>query len=490
MSSHEDRLDGTTCMLTRKSGRSTVCSWSPEPAKLNSAISRVSRRNLPTAPPSRALTQDVLRHWERAAREQSVMGNQTAGLSRCLTRVKDAMSTQLKNLHSDKGKGKSSERMQQAVDELEYLVTFNWSISQAMARTMQDLSEGVFISVANFTLAHRDSYLEYLHVGVKQDTLTALHTAPIHLQSLFPDQLLSKAEAEVARSEERRSSSQSHRKPGRFHPYASNDKPSHQQDRKPSIQAWKQIREQQGKKSRGKPSTFSQKLAKGSNRVNDNYCVKCATGLKDCACVPGQLGLNPSPVMAKNGDLSSKSETVNLLVNSCVGNAHPVNGLPQKKGINPNYFHNYTEIKYVKDVSCVGHLSSANLVTNVPTVAIDSPVGARLHQFWEKWEALGSSPRGSNSTQRGPHPPLPVQTQFNQITNCQPTKTIPPFGGTVSAGEQKCSRTGSKPKLTGVLQPAFFGTQTQQPVETYLGPEHLEHLAKHKSGSKWRPQRQ
>ena len=45
----------------------------------------------------------------------------------------------------------------------------------------------------------------------------------------------------------------------------------------------------------------------------------------------------------------------------------------------------------MKGVSCVGHLSSANLVTNVSTVAIDSPVGARLHQLWEKWEALGSS---------------------------------------------------------------------------------------------------
>ena len=88
------------------------------------------------------------------------------------------MSTQLKNLHSDKVKGKSSERTQQAVDELEYLVTFNQSISQAMARTMQDLSQAVFISVTNFTLAHRDSYLEYLHAGVKQDTLTALCTHP------------------------------------------------------------------------------------------------------------------------------------------------------------------------------------------------------------------------------------------------------------------------------------------------------------------------
>ena len=84
-------------------------------------FSRVARRNLPTAPPSRGLSQDILRLWERAAREQPVMCNQAAGLSRCLTRVQDAMSTQLKNLHSDKGKGKSSERMQQAVDIFGYI---------------------------------------------------------------------------------------------------------------------------------------------------------------------------------------------------------------------------------------------------------------------------------------------------------------------------------------------------------------------------------
>ena len=79
--------------------------------------------------------------------------------------------------------------------------------------------------------------------------------------------------------------------------------------------------------------------------------------------------------------MTSKSETVSLLVNSCVANVHSVKGLPQKKGVIPNYCHNYTEIKYVRDVSCVGHLSSVNFVTNVPTAAIDLPVGARLHQF-------------------------------------------------------------------------------------------------------------
>ena len=64
------------------------------------------------------------------------MCNQAAGLSRCMTRVQDSMATQLKTLHLD-SKGKSSEKMKQAVSELEYLTTFNRSISQAMARTMQ-----------------------------------------------------------------------------------------------------------------------------------------------------------------------------------------------------------------------------------------------------------------------------------------------------------------------------------------------------------------
>ena len=154
----------------------------------------------------------MLRRWERAAREQTVMCNQTAGLSRCLTRVQDTMSSQLKTLHVDSTKGKSSERLRNAVDELDYLVTFNRSISQAMARIMQDLSEGVFISMANFTIARRDSYLQYLHAGVKQDTLNALGTSPVHLSSLFPDQLITKAEEEICRSEERRSSGLSHRR--------------------------------------------------------------------------------------------------------------------------------------------------------------------------------------------------------------------------------------------------------------------------------------
>ena len=174
------------------------------------------------------------------------------------------MVTQLKSLQVDTGKDKAAERTQQAVEELEYLVTFNRSISQAMQCTMEDLSEGVFICMVNLTLARRDSYLEFICGGVKPDTLTALRTTPVHLHSLFPDSLLVKAEDEILRSEERPSSGSAHRKLGRFHPYVSSSGRSTQQpDQKPTTLAWKEVRGRQvGQKGRGKASNFTQKPAK------------------------------------------------------------------------------------------------------------------------------------------------------------------------------------------------------------------------------------
>ena len=97
----------------------------------------------------------------------------------------------------------------------------------------------------------------------------------------------------------------------------------------------------------------------------------------------------------------------------------------------------------------------------------------------------GFESKSSHHTEGGLHPPLPVQTQIDKVTDCnkqlpQSSQTVLPVRGTVSADKEDCSRTGRKSKLTGFLQPAIFGTQTQQPVETGPGPEHLEHLFKHR----------
>ena len=199
--------------------RSKVYTWTNEPARLNSTFPRIANISLPSAPASRPVSQDTLRKWKRAARDQSCMCNQAAAFSRCLTKVQDNMASQLKLIQSVTSKGKSASKITQAAEELDFLVTFNRSITQAMARTMQDLSEGVFVNVAYLTLARRDSYLDFIKTGIKQDTLTSLRTAPLHLSVLFPDHIIAKAEDEIRHFEDKLTSGPSQRKPQRFHPY-------------------------------------------------------------------------------------------------------------------------------------------------------------------------------------------------------------------------------------------------------------------------------
>ena len=245
--------------------RSKVHTWTNEPARLNSTFPRIANRSLPSAPASRPVSQDTLRKWERAACDQSYMCNQAAAFSRCLTKVQENMTSQLKIIQGVTSKGKSATKITQAADELDFLVTFDRSITQAMVRTMQDLSERVFVNVANLTLACRDSYLEFIKTGIKQDTLTSLRTAPLHLSALFPDHIIAKAEEEIRHFEDKRTSGPSQRKPQRFHPYSQPSRQQQEPDRKQGLPAWKQLgSRRRGQRShRGKAaSSFSQRPAK------------------------------------------------------------------------------------------------------------------------------------------------------------------------------------------------------------------------------------
>ena len=95
-----------------------------------------------------------------------------------------------------------------------------------MAKTMEHLSEFVFINVANMTLARRHTYLAHVKAGIKLDTLSALRQAPIHLDKLFPDQILKRAEENIAQHENKGRSAQtsSNYRKGRFHHYQRSDK--------------------------------------------------------------------------------------------------------------------------------------------------------------------------------------------------------------------------------------------------------------------------
>ena len=120
-----------------------------------------------------------------------------------------------------------------------------------------------------------------------------------------------------------------------------------------------------------------------------------------------------------------------------------------------------------------------------PTCCYRSSCRGEVKTVLGEMGSHGFKSKSSHHTEGGLYSPVQVQTLLDKVTDCnkqlpQSNQTVLPCGGTVLAHKQKCSRTGRKSKLTGFLQPAIFGTQTQQPVETGPGPEHLEHLFKHR----------
>ena len=172
------------------------------------------------------------------------------------------MTSQLKILQSEHSKGKSADKVGEATEELQYLMTFNSSITQCMARTMEHLSDCAFVSMYNFTLAHRDSYLAHMKSGIKQDTLAALRQVPMDSPTLFPDSLLKKAEEDISKFEDRghRPASSASRKDS---PYKRSDRPAY--DNKNSKPAWKNLGRQYKKKSRMQAGKFSSHQAKGQS---------------------------------------------------------------------------------------------------------------------------------------------------------------------------------------------------------------------------------
>ena len=237
----------------------SVSFWHSDNAKVNSTFSRIARYSALSspAPVSRFIAQYTLRKWEKSAREATYMCNQAAGLSRCLNKVQQDMSSQLKIIQGEHSKGKSAGKAGSAAEELQHLMHFNASIFQCMAKTMEHLSDFAFVSMFNFTLARRDSYLAHVKAGIKQDTLASLRQAPMQLDTLFPDLVLKKAEEDISKFEDRGQShtSYSGRKDSRFHPYKRPEKPH--QENKQTRPAWKNIGRLQKKKAEFQGNKYS-----------------------------------------------------------------------------------------------------------------------------------------------------------------------------------------------------------------------------------------
>ena len=150
----------------------------------------------------------MLRKWEKAARETSYICNQAAGFNCCVTKLQNEIQVNFRILQKELAKGKGSQEAKKAVDDPKDLCAFNRNISVCLAKSMQHMTDSLFITISNFTLMRRDAYLDHLKPGVKQDNWCTLRNAPLHSYGLFPDDALHKAEENITKFKSSRRTSQ------------------------------------------------------------------------------------------------------------------------------------------------------------------------------------------------------------------------------------------------------------------------------------------
>ena len=184
--------------------------------------------------------------------------NQAASFNRCLFKVQSDMQTQIKTIRGE-SKGKGSTKASEATEELQFLMDFNASITQAAAKAMEHLTDSVFITMGNLTLDHCDAYLNHLKNGIKPDTLAALRTGPLHIATLFLEAVIKLAEEEIAYYDSKgQSTSAASRSIGWFHPYERSERKSEgRSEAKQERPAWKNISRRQFRRDKGKNSNFS-----------------------------------------------------------------------------------------------------------------------------------------------------------------------------------------------------------------------------------------
>ena len=140
----------------------TISSWSDSEARLNALYSRVAKASAypQSGPASRPVPQDILRRWEKCAREGTYITNH----------YQHTLPTHIGLLNDVIVKGKAPKEVVEAIRDLKDLSSFHASVSVALGTSLQHLADSLFIQLANFILLRRDSYLEFAKPGLKPDT--------------------------------------------------------------------------------------------------------------------------------------------------------------------------------------------------------------------------------------------------------------------------------------------------------------------------------
>ena len=148
-------------------------------------------------------------------------------------------------------------------------------------------------------------------------------------------------------------------------------------------------------------------LPRAISRINDSYCIsKLHTRL-----------------LAWSDTLSQTIDTLHVKL-PVIHHVTTAPGQSQKKDLSPgpvNCQYKECKLKSVKSVTCVTQLSYVNPVTNVPNVAPNLAVGARLQNFWKTWLDLGAGPKVVQILKEGytlPFQNRPKLVRFPTVISC------------------------------------------------------------------------
>ena len=122
-------------------------------AKVNSQFPHIVKASAypATGPPSRPISQEYLRQWERCSRENSYIVNHVAGFNRCTSELQKRMTAHVNMLHSRINKGKAPKEVSAAVSDLKDLTAFHQNVSVAMGTALQHLADRLFIALIHLT---------------------------------------------------------------------------------------------------------------------------------------------------------------------------------------------------------------------------------------------------------------------------------------------------------------------------------------------------
>ena len=150
-----------------------------------------------TGPPSRPISQEYFRQWERSAREDSYIINHATGFNRCSTELQDRMLQNIALLCSRLNKGKAPKEVSSALRDLRDFMAFHQWVSVAMGMALQHLADSLFVHLSNLVLLKRDAYIDCVKTRVKQDTMNLLRNVLLFGYGLFPDAAIVTADQDI-----------------------------------------------------------------------------------------------------------------------------------------------------------------------------------------------------------------------------------------------------------------------------------------------------